>query len=339
MRSGSKNVLIYGAYGNGNIGDQFQASSVEHHIRTLAPEIDVYATSNSSSQKQYEFSSQDHVLSADAIYDADQINRFDALVIGGGGLLASVHRPLQSADWVAKIRVPIILLGLGASQEVVGKCRALVEAASVVTGRDTYSCESLGEVRQDVELLNDPILMDARLDHLPSRAPDEIARLGVVPRKQTGRYEKVFRHLAEQIKRRDRVISMFPATDRASGALETLASARIIETRLMSEFAEAIDDCTGVVSARFHGCILALKRSRPCIGTINNLDELKSKVAELFKQVGHAHLLVNFNDTPLGRNHIAQKLASEYDHDLVRRSIALMRMDFDAKLTRILSTL
>ncbi len=47
-----------------------------------------------------------------------------------------------------------------------------------------------------------------------------------------------------------------------------------------------------MISERYHGCILALKRGIPCIGVISAGDP-KSKIAHLYRQLDIPELLVD----------------------------------------------
>lgn len=43
-----------------------------------------------------------------------QVNKFKALVIGGGGIFSAKHAPLFKAEFAEPITVPIIVMGVGA---------------------------------------------------------------------------------------------------------------------------------------------------------------------------------------------------------------------------------
>ena len=335
-RSGPR-ILIFGAYANGNIGDQFQANSVAHHIRRLYPDAQVFATSNSSADRPYEVGAH-QILPHITIHDSDMVNSFDALVIGGGGLLASVHKPLANPAWAESIKCPIVLFALGASREVAAKCDAVIRRAAIVTARDAFSLEVLQEIRPEASLLNDPSLMDERLDGgNPSNAKDGLC---VIPRKMTEKNQGVYQALSREMIDGDVVLSMFPATDGASGALQALDNPdATIKAWKMQELVEAVDDAGYVLSERYHGCILALKRGAPTIGLVNSDTETRSKIGELYRQVGHPHLLLSYRNRPLTREQILAKLDSEFDEATVRRALASMRKEFEANARQLQTTL
>lgn len=333
-----KKVLIFGAYSNGNIGDQFQANSVAHHIRRLCPDVDVYATSNSPTDKPYEFDSDFQISDARAIANPDIVNGFDALIIGGGGLLASVHDPLATAAWVETLKVPVFVMAVGASPDVALRCQALLERADIVTARDEYSLETIAAFRPDCTLLNDPILADERLDQTEVVATPELHRLCLIPRKQTEKNAQVYRTLNGYLRSRDRVVSMFPITDHGSGAIESLGSVECEDLWTMGELVDAIDASTVVVSERYHGCIIAMKRGVPCLGLISSDKERRSKVGELYRQLGHEHLLLSYRANPLDRGEIIDRLKS-FDADRVKMALGGIRRDFAHEMGAILARL
>jgi polysaccharide pyruvyl transferase WcaK-like protein len=335
-RSGPR-ILIFGAYANGNIGDQFQANSVAHHIQRLCPDAQVFATSNSSADRPYEFDA-DNILPHMTIHDPDAVNGFDALVIGGGGLLASVHKPLANPAWAESIKCPIMLFAVGASREVAAKCESVIRRAAVVTARDSFSLEVLREIRPEITLLNDPILMDERLDgDGPSDGRNGVC---VIPRKMTEKNRGVYTSLSREMVDGDVVLSMFPATDTASGTLQAFGKPdSTIEAWKMQELVDGVDDAGYVLSERYHGCILALKRGRPTIGLVNSDTETRSKIGELYRQVGHPQLLLSYRNRPLTRSQIVEKLDSEFDGTIVREALASMRQQFETNAGQLLTAL
>lgn len=326
-------VLLFGAYANGNIGDEYQANAVAYHLKRQMPGLKTYATSNSSARCSYEYDTQFRLDNPKAIADPAIVNEFDVLIIGGGGLLASIHRPLNSVTWLERIKIPIFLLAVGASEIVVAKCRALVERAAIVTARDSFSYEILAAVRPDVELLHDPILMDDRLNASLGRAKAELHRMCVIPRKQTEKNEPVYRSLGTVLNSRDKVVSVFPATDHGSGAISSFGKVRAVKTWKMAELVAAIDSSTDVVSERYHGCIVAMKRGIPSLGLINSEEQRRSKIGELYTQLNHGHLLLSYRNNPLSRAAIISKLENEFDESVVSTALASIRRVFDATLS------
>lgn len=45
-----------------------------------------------------------------------KVNRFKAIIIGGGGIFAAKHSPLWVDDFAKDLTLPIIIMGVGASK-------------------------------------------------------------------------------------------------------------------------------------------------------------------------------------------------------------------------------
>lgn len=46
---------------------------------------------------------------------SEKVNRFKALVIGGGGIFGAIHYPLHFKEFSEGLKLPIVVLGVGAS--------------------------------------------------------------------------------------------------------------------------------------------------------------------------------------------------------------------------------
>lgn len=46
----------------------------------------------------------------------EKVNRFKALVIGGGGLFVARHAPLYVKSFAEALTLPVVVLGVGASR-------------------------------------------------------------------------------------------------------------------------------------------------------------------------------------------------------------------------------
>ena len=44
----------------------------------------------------------------------NQVNKFKALIIGGGGIFVSQHSPLYVDEFAEGLKLPIIMMGVGA---------------------------------------------------------------------------------------------------------------------------------------------------------------------------------------------------------------------------------
>src|SRR5262249_40464507 len=133
-------VLLFGAYGNGNIGDAIQASSLARAINLLRPEIEVWACS--ALPAPYPFAHQ-FTLQPDAILTPAIVNSFDLLILGGGGLFSRPHDPLTDPKWQSMLRVPVALIGVGAAEPVASKAENLIRKAVYFSCRDDHSIATL----------------------------------------------------------------------------------------------------------------------------------------------------------------------------------------------------
>lgn len=156
LRADGPRVLLFGAFGNGNLGDAYQAMAMREIVMaaTGLPSESIFATSFLGDVFPFPISQK---LGREAIMDAVLVNGFDALVIGGGGLLAHPHRPLMDGAWARGIHTPIVLFSIGASSEHVVDHGELLERAWFVSGRDEASVKCLRAFRPDAILVRDPI--------------------------------------------------------------------------------------------------------------------------------------------------------------------------------------
>jgi polysaccharide pyruvyl transferase WcaK-like protein len=327
-------VLIFGAYGNGNIGDEYQAASVARHITRCRPDFEVFATSASVRGIQFDFPAERRIDRLDAITDADFVNQFDALVIGGGGLLASMHTPLGDAAWVARLQVPIYILAVGASTDTAQRCQALILKAISVSARDDFSLNVIRHIRPDAELLHDPILMDAAI--LPASQAETTDGLCIIPRKMTEKNKSTYVHLQQVLQHADTVMSMFPATDKKSGWFDVFKNHEVVLATRLPDMLDAMTRHRVVVSERYHGCILALKMGIPCLGLVSS-DNPESKIKNLYEQLGIAKFLVNLRRTPHDRAALLEAASAFNSSDVLGR-IAELGRSFDHRLTSIMAS-
>src|SRR5690606_31535214 len=148
------------------------------------------------------------------------VNRFDALVIGGGGLLSGRHRPLDSVKWLHRVKIPIYLIGVGASPDTLDTCAALVSRASKISVRDKRSMDAVKEVKPDAEFVADAILIDDV--HFPpaSAAFQNSGKIAFILRKVAGGKAELYKKIADSILvEGDQVYSIFPSADKESGII------------------------------------------------------------------------------------------------------------------------
>jgi polysaccharide pyruvyl transferase WcaK-like protein len=333
----SKRILLAGAYANGNLGDQVQASTLARHLHALLPDAEIHAGSESKDDQHFEFHDPDRVAGHGSLLNADYVNSFDAILIGGGGLLAAPHQPFCDEKWIASVKAPLYVISVGATEEVALQHAPLLHQAVAVTGRDDKSLEALSKVRPDTTLLYDPLLADRTLDGT-RRAPAPAAgaeRVAVILRKSDQGNARFHANLPSALQPRDFVISMFPEADRKSGAAALFSGVRTVEAWTMYYFVQTLETADFVFSERYHGCIIALKQGLPCLG----LGEAPGgKIRELFRQLGHPGLVVDPDDQ-ISRDLLMQRLLDQFDGEAVRCKIMQMEDDFAVQFKKLVASI
>lgn len=264
-----RKILLFGAYGNGNIGDAIQAASVRDHIYAVNPNLEVWACSELPGLFPYNYA---RVLPARYLKRHEILNEFAAIVIGGGGLLAHPHSPLFDMAWQQNLAVPTILLSLGAEDKVSSKSNLLISSSVYVSGRDSNSFEALKIYNKDVKQTADPVLCDPTYA-TEKPASNKVGKLFIL--KKAGHEDllaarKLFNPDI------DRACFIEPALDWP--VWKVFPEARSLTD--VDELVSLIDRSELVVSTRYHGCILAVCRRTAFIA----IKEQKSK--ELCRMLG-----------------------------------------------------
>ena len=251
--SARKQVLLFGAYGNGNLGDRMQAGVLRRLIGALRPDIDLWACSVLAGTFDFPF---DRILPASDLDDPALLNRFDMMIVGGGGLLAHPHDPLIHDAWQRSLDLPVALLGIGAREPVFGRSETLVRRAFHVSGRDRTSIELLSRFRADVAFVPDPVLCDPALERSGAiRAPVERV-LWILQADLIDRYEGL---LAAIDVERDAVCFLEPQLD----AVLLLRWPRAIAVYDAAQLVALVDAADAVASMRYHGTLAAILREAP----------------------------------------------------------------------------
>lgn len=277
-RKNAKRILLFGAYGNGNLGDECQPDAVYEAVVGNCPS-DVSIEMIACSWERIRPPTLKHVGIApyQEILDCRALQEYDFLLIGGGGLLGVPHYPLSSLPWVKGLRsigVPYGLLGVGASrQEFAEPKRAesyklLLEGAAFVTARDADTLAAFRSIRPDTTYLPDPCSYSAE-----SRArrvgQGEKQRIAFVPKLPSDLDEQgTLRSFIDLQRRCDEMgipteaFFFEPALDR--GVAEHFRNPTFVQTR--EEYIEGISRCSIVLSMRYHGVLLALISDVSCWG-------------------------------------------------------------------------
>ncbi len=166
----SQKMLLIGAYANGNIGDMHQADAIAGELLEVDPTLEIFSTS--PSKRSSDFPSARHTkLPQSAVRDADVLNSFDLILVGGGGLLAARHAPLPDVEWVQSIRTTLCGLALGCAGEAPEQSRAFIEKCARFSVRDEYSANAVAPIRTDIDIVMDPIFLGQSVD-LKVRQPE-----------------------------------------------------------------------------------------------------------------------------------------------------------------------
>lgn len=263
--SGSPRVLLFGAYGNGNLGDAYQALALRAHLmREWNLDANAIFACSLIDQADYPFPAECK-LPARSILDPDLVNAFDCLAIGGGGLLSHPHEPLEGSEWVKHISVPILMTGLGCGPAVTRDCATLLNRAWAVSARDLSSTAAARGLRNDIETVADPILCSAALSDLTALdlegalVPGAIDVLWILkyPNSESDqdflRQIKVYLDAAPAA--RHQILCIEPRLDKEIEAF--FPGYRILYVSALSHLLAWIHAASVVVSMRYHGAIFA----------------------------------------------------------------------------------
>jgi exopolysaccharide biosynthesis predicted pyruvyltransferase EpsI len=278
-------ILVFGAYGNGNMGDAYQALAIRSHLKKYFNfnDTDIFACSVLESS-DYPFPEMQKLPSS-SFYNFDLINSFDFLVIGGGGLLAHIHDPLTDENWYKQVSTPIILLGVGASKKIVLQHSSLLEHAIFVSGRDQSSCQAISEIRSDVVLVPDPIISLSEFDILAEfDTPHNLSiprfdMLWILKYPADENDFKILSAINEMIgENAQHSYSLICIEPQMDCVLDDLfPNENVIYTYSFSELISYINCSSAVFSMRFHGAIFGLLLKKPLFGSS------QIKILELFE--------------------------------------------------------
>jgi hypothetical protein len=152
-------VLLFGAFGNGNLGDMYQALAVRHHLLGIGLDDGNIFACSMLDFHDYPFP-EGRKLPASYLANTALLNsQFSALLVGGGGLLGHPHEPLQDPQWARRAAIPIMFVSVGTNGDCVKKSLDLLDRALVISGRDGPSLATLASVTARACLVvPDPIL-------------------------------------------------------------------------------------------------------------------------------------------------------------------------------------
>ena len=219
-----------------------------------------------------------NVLPPGLIWDAGVCNRFDLMIVGGGGLLSHSHPPLDVEGWQREITIPIAIFGIGADRTAAIKSKMLIEKAVYVSGRDVESTLTLSDFRSDVRFVPDPVLGHGKTwaNAIFKRISNsQRYRVLWVLRWIDGVWSNGFHRLIDFA--RDAVCFLEPALD----YMICLTMPAAIPIYCLEELLVLMDNSDLVVSMRYHGCIISMIRGVPTVGI------REEKILSLFTRYGN----------------------------------------------------
>lgn len=161
-------IGITGSYGGMNLGDEGILHSMVTQLRnSLRAEITVFTRCCEDSLSRHPI---DHAVKSVNMSLPEilpVIERLDALVVGGGGILYDAHARLhlREASLALEKGVPVMVYAVGAGplkdSLVAGYVRDVLSAVDRLTVRDCHSCQILEEIglRREMLITADPALL------------------------------------------------------------------------------------------------------------------------------------------------------------------------------------
>ncbi len=286
--SGHCKILLFGAYGNGNLGDREMAKAVadvlERNSRTVCFSYSALATAD------YPFAEGRKLTSTHKPLNIRILRLFDALVVGGGGLLSYEHMPIWEPIWKYTIPIPYALLSCGTEAPIDNRLVPLVSGAAVASARDERGQRELQKHNAGALLCHDPMLAFGAITTIGQRrvARKTPRRLYILRAPLTKWHSKVKENL-----RADDLVVVFEAHVDFP-ILYSFANSIVCSS--ISEFRRLVSDFDVVISERYHGLILSLLAHVPAIGITRGAHQ--SKIGALFSTLGIADYCFDENDAP-----------------------------------------
>lgn len=261
---GYRRVLLFGAFGNGNLGDRIMANAVAKQFEADGMTICfAYSVLNSA---PYPFPPERQLDASHLPFNMRVLSQFDALIIGGGGLLAHPHDPLWDPIWPYLVPIPYGLFSCGASNPLDPRLHNLVCCATVASARDASGQQALDAVHSDNSMLcPDPVMIFRNTnsaERIPSRGTLYILR---------GPLSDWHHALRQQIGKNDAVAVFEAHIDHDIMSCFD----RVEPINSLSRFEVLVRDFAVVVSERFHGVILALMEGVPAYGITRDSNSQK----------------------------------------------------------------
>jgi hypothetical protein len=271
---GRRAVLLFGAYGNGNLGDRALAGALASGLARFE-HLAIYAYSELAIAPYELPDGATALTSADLPLNPRVLGLFGALMIGPGGLLAHPHVPLWSPTWPLKVPIPYGLVAVGVATPLPAPTVNLVSHAYYASARDARSRASLETVHAGAVLCPDPLL--AELPTGPRAKRRTIERLFVL----RGPVRPEHLALAQTLSPRDEVVGLEIGQDWPLSFLFP----RMRFEQDIGRLATLTARSRMVVSERYHGAVTAITQGVPVMGVIRD-DHNSDKLIALFAQLG-----------------------------------------------------
>lgn len=279
-----RKLLLFGAFGNGNLGDREMARIVAERLEHEGAGAVVCFAFSELTFADYDFPAGRKLDRALLPLLAPVLALFDGLVIGGGGLLYYTHEPIWDPDWGRLIPIPYALFACGVGSPLDIRLHDLVRGATVASSRDLLGLASLAAVNPGAQLCPDPILssLPVRPPKAPPAEPGAARRLFVLRAPLRDWHADI-----ECMMRAGDAVAIFEAHVDHPIAYR-FGQVSVVSTT--DEFAALVGDFDLVVTDRYHAAILSLLNGCPVIGLCK--EEHTSKQAEFFRELDlapHCH--------------------------------------------------
>jgi hypothetical protein len=279
-------LLLFGAYGNGNLGDAAQAGALARLLGAYCTGPVQCAATSWLDHEAYDPRPAQR-RAPDLLLDGEKLADFDAVVIGGGGVLGPPHFPLHRPEWIRAMLdagIPYGFAGMGAARGITRAhdlrphLEALLRGAAFVAVRDSWSVAAVEGLCEGWFELPDPVLSAWLLLGRPTPAPKAGAEpppapvdtLLIVKAPAPGQAaEGPFLAAAADFARAApsgsvRVMVLEPRRDEP--ALAGLFPGGVVAAR---DFAALVAHCAAarrVVTMRYHGAIAGVLAGVPTLG-------------------------------------------------------------------------
>lgn len=270
--NGRRPILLFGAFGNGNLGDRMMAQTVAAKLEQRENVL-CFAYSELTSA-DYPFPVGRRLSAADMPLNLRIMSLFDAMVIGGGGLLSYTHEPLWDNVWPQTLSTPYGILSCGVGSPMDERLINLVRSARTVSARDEAGRAELAHWREDALLCPDPLLA---FHPMTSDNPTQRkGRLFVLRAPLADWHLQLKNH-----QRPDDAVAIFEAHVDHS-IISTFEHVATINDS--NQFIELAKNFELVVTERFHGAIFALLARVPVHGILRSTHG--DKMEALFARLG-----------------------------------------------------